>query len=124
LQDLAKAVSDALSRGFRDVEVETGVGNGRIMAYLAAHGEVLSQQFHDDRVVIHCRIAPEHLGPIEREVDLIVRPHATSGQTLVPMLDADSRASGAAINGNHVNGHALNGHADADKAALSTEADG
>lgn len=126
LQDLAKAVSDALSRNFRDVEVETGVGNGRIMAYLAAHGEVISRQFHDDRVVIHCRIAPEHLGPIEHDVDLIVRPHATSGHPLVPMLDADSRVSGAAVNGNHVNGHALNGHAEADKTAdkagLATEA--
>jgi GTP-binding protein HflX len=76
LPQLAKAVSDALSRGFLDVDVETGVGNGRIMAYLAAHGEVLSRQFHDDRVVIHCRIAREHLGPIERDAELLIRPHA------------------------------------------------
>lgn len=88
IPQLARAVSDALSRGFRDVEVETDVGNGRIMAYLAAHGEVLSRQFHDDRVVIHVRIAPEHLGPIETEPTLTVRPYKLNGHT-----------NGAAVNG-------------------------
>jgi GTPase len=75
LPQLARAVSDALSRGFHDVDIETDVGNGRLMAYLAAHGEVLSRQFHDDRVLIHCRIAPEHLGPIEHDAGLTIRPH-------------------------------------------------
>ena len=36
-------MSDALSRSFREVDVETSVDNGRLMAYLAAHGEILSQ---------------------------------------------------------------------------------
>ena len=82
LPQLAKAVSDALSRGFRDVDVETDVGNGRILAYLAAHGEVLSRQFHDDRVVVHCRIAPEHLGPIQRDPALLIRPHTANGHAI------------------------------------------
>ena len=34
------AVSDTLSKSFLDLDVETGVENGRLMAYLAAHGEV------------------------------------------------------------------------------------
>ena len=45
---MAAAVSEALSRSFLDVDVETGVDNGRLLAYLAAHGEVLSKQYHDD----------------------------------------------------------------------------
>jgi GTP-binding protein HflX len=74
LSRLAGAVSDALSRGFRDVDVEMGVDNGHALAYLAAHGEVLSKQYHNQRVVVHCRIPQQYLGRIERDgVD--VRPH-------------------------------------------------
>jgi len=80
LTQLAKAVSDALSRNFHDVDIETDVGNGRILAYLAAHGEVLSRQFHDDRVVVHCRIPGEYLGPIERDPTLLIRPRHANGQ--------------------------------------------
>jgi len=74
LAALAAAVSEALSRTFRDVDVEFAVGNGRLMAYLAAHGEVLSKHFRDSRVVVHCRIAQKHLGRIGRD-QCVVRPH-------------------------------------------------
>jgi GTPase len=61
---LAFHASDALSRTFRDVDIETGVENGRLMAYLAAHGEVLSKQFAGDRATLHCRIPQKFLGRI------------------------------------------------------------
>jgi GTP-binding protein HflX len=78
LDQLALAVSDALSRSFLDVDVTTGVGNGRLMAYLAAHGEILSQKFTEDEVVIHCRLPQKHLGRIsDRETQ--VRPHESNG---------------------------------------------
>ena len=67
LERLAIAVSDALSRSFLDVEVETGVDNGRLMAYLAAHGEVLSKRFNSSRVVVHCRLPQQYLGRINEE---------------------------------------------------------
>jgi GTP-binding protein HflX len=38
LDKLAAAVSNELSRTFRDVDVDTDVGNGRLMAYIARHG--------------------------------------------------------------------------------------
>lgn len=59
ISKLAMAVSEALSRSFVEVDVEMGVDNGRLMAYLAAQGEVLSKQYHDSRVTIHCRL-PQH----------------------------------------------------------------
>jgi GTP-binding protein HflX len=74
LQELAVAVSDALSRTFLDVDVETGVGNGRLLAYLSAHGEVLSKNFTDSRMTVHCRIPQHCLGVIQEE-DTQVRPH-------------------------------------------------
>jgi GTP-binding protein HflX len=74
VDQLAAAVSQALSHGFLDVDVETGVDNGRLLALLANHGEVLSKRYTDSRVIVHCRI-PERalshmLGP-----DTMIRPH-------------------------------------------------
>jgi GTP-binding protein HflX len=71
---LALAVSDALSRSFRDVDIELGVDNGRLMAYLAAHGEVLSKTYNCEKVTIHCRIPQEFLGRLDLR-EATVRPH-------------------------------------------------
>jgi GTP-binding protein HflX len=79
LANLTAAVSEALSRGFLDVDVEVGVENGRLMAYLAAYGEVLSQHFVDNRVVIHCRIPAQHLARIEED-SLSIRSHRNEGE--------------------------------------------
>ena len=84
LDQLAEVVSRTLSRNFLDVDVETGVDNGRLLAYLSAHGEVLSQRFNDSRVVVHCRIAQEHLGRLN-DVTAVVRPHTNgNGNGLSP----------------------------------------
>jgi GTP-binding protein HflX len=58
------AVSDALSRSFADLDVETSVANGRMLAYLAAHGEVLERRYADERVIVHVRIPQRHLGSL------------------------------------------------------------
>ncbi len=64
---LTVAVADALGRTFLDVDVEMGVENGRLMAFLSAHAEVLSKQYRDARVTVHCRVARKHLGRILRD---------------------------------------------------------
>ena len=74
LNALSIGVSDALSRSFVNVDVETGVENGRLMAYLAAQGEVLSKTFTNSHVLIHCRIPQGLLGKLERD-GVTVRPH-------------------------------------------------
>jgi hypothetical protein len=51
-----------------------GVENGRMMAYLSVHGEVLSRRYHDGaRVTVHCRLPVEFLGALQREPDVTVR---------------------------------------------------
>ena len=85
MAQLAATVSDALSRNFLDVDIETGVDNGRLLAYLAAHGEVLSKRYQDSRVVVHCRMSREHLGRIHEEAT-VIRPRVngvafSNGQT-------------------------------------------
>jgi len=76
VDQLAAAVSEALSRTFIDLDVEMAAGNGRLLAYLAAHGEVFSRQYQDSRVVVHCRIARKHLGRIRQE-EGAVRPRGS-----------------------------------------------
>ncbi len=77
---LALAVSDALSRTFRDVDIETGVENGKLMAYLAAKGEILSRRFSDNRVTIHCRLPQKYLGRIETSNGTTVTAHSENGK--------------------------------------------
>jgi GTP-binding protein HflX len=81
IKRLSHAVSSALSRHFRDVDVEMSAGNGRLLAYLARHGEVLSQQYDRvDRVTIHCRLPQQYLEKIADQ-DVQVRPHQVAEST-------------------------------------------
>lgn len=76
LSRLAMSVSDALSHHFLDVDVETGVGNGRLLAYLAKSGEILSRTYADDRVSVHCRMPGKYLARIAAE-DAVIRLRST-----------------------------------------------
>ncbi len=80
---LHKVVSDALSRSFQDVDIEMDVSNGKLLAFLAAKGEVLSTHFTDDRIKVHCRIPQKYLGRIDFN-DAIVTPHNAAGWTDQP----------------------------------------
>jgi hypothetical protein len=50
-----------------------------LLAWLAAHGEVLSRQFTDERVIVHCRIPEAMLGRID-PAEAEVTPHGSTGQ--------------------------------------------
>ncbi len=78
IAELTAAVSDALSRGFLSVNVEMGVENGRMLAYLAANGEIFSKQYHDHRVTVHCRIPQKYVGVI-REDGVTITAHMDGG---------------------------------------------
>jgi len=65
LERISKAVSDALSRNFREVEIETSISNGKLLAYAAEHGEVFSRNYGEERMVIHCRLPEKALGRID-----------------------------------------------------------
>lgn len=76
--DLMKVVSDALSRSFQDVDIEMDIGNGKLLAYLAAKGEVISTQYSEDSVKVHCRLPQKYLGRIDLN-DVIITPHSPAG---------------------------------------------
>ncbi|MEN6495629.1 MAG: GTPase HflX [Thermoguttaceae bacterium] len=88
LSNLAAAVSDALSRAFVEVDVETGVDNGRLMAYLAAQGEILSKQYHDSRVTVHCRLPQHFLSRIDGQ-GTVVRIPGRNGDHRADLEDRD-----------------------------------
>jgi GTP-binding protein HflX len=87
---LARAASDCLGRGFRDVDVRTDPGNGRLLAWLGRHGEVLSRHFSDDSVTIHCRIPAALLGQIDA-AEAVVTPHVSAGEQSVARDDVAAR---------------------------------
>ena len=79
ISQLENKVSAALSRDFLDLEFQLEVSDGRTLAYLAKHGEVLSRTFVDDRVVVHCRISQQHLGPLRQEKEVSFQPYNSGG---------------------------------------------
>ncbi len=87
LAKLAAAVSDALSQDFLELEIRFDVSNGRLLAFLAKYGEVLSRTFAGDRAIVHCRLSRKHLGTIREDRSVDVRPYdlaaavARNGQT-------------------------------------------
>ncbi|HZZ28303.1 MAG TPA: GTPase HflX [Pirellulales bacterium] len=99
LDRLAEIVSQSLSREFVDIDVETGVENGKLLAYLAAYGEVLSQRYNDSRVVVHCRISQRHLGRLHDDT-AVIRPHKNgNGKAVVNAI------VGGNGDLNHTSGH-------------------
>jgi GTP-binding protein HflX len=56
LDDLELAVREALSSRALDAEVETDVGNGRVLAYLAQHAQIHDRTYAENRVLLHCRL--------------------------------------------------------------------
>ena len=78
---LARTVSETLGRGFRDIDVETDPGNGRLLAWLGAHGEVLSRHFTADRMTVHCRIPAALMGRID-PAEAIVTPHRRAAERM------------------------------------------
>jgi GTP-binding protein HflX len=78
LDELATRVSQALSHNFLDLDIETGVENGRLLAMLSAHGEVLSRRYFDSRVVVHCRIPQRAMAHLN-DPGIVIRQHGANG---------------------------------------------
>ncbi len=80
LEVLREAVIEALSRDFAEAEVDVDAGNGRVLAYLAAHAEVHRQEYKDNRVHIRCHIPRQLLYHIQEpgvEVRLLTNGQAS-----------------------------------------------
>ena len=87
LARLAAKVSDALSHDFLDLEIRCSSSEGRLFAYLANYGEVLSRSFSGNEASIHCRISRRHLGEL-REFSG-VELHAWTGHSRAALQGSD-----------------------------------
>jgi GTPase len=56
LDRLSETVAARLANGYVDVEIETGAGNGRLLAYLSDHAEIKNREYTDSRVTLFCRV--------------------------------------------------------------------
>ena len=56
LDCLETAVREALGHRALEAEVEIGVANGRVLAYLAQHAQIHDRTYDDDRVRLQCRL--------------------------------------------------------------------
>lgn len=74
---LSQAVATALASEFLDIEVDVDPADGRLLAYLAAKGEVIHREFTETRVVVHVRMPASAMGEVHRR-SLCIRPAATS----------------------------------------------
>lgn len=72
MDQLTRAVSEMLTVNFVDADVEMAIDNGRLAAFIAQHGEILSRTHHGDRTTIHCRMPRKYLGRIS-ESEAIIR---------------------------------------------------
>ncbi len=92
IAELTSAVAEALGRSFLDLDVEMGIDNGRLLAFLSSHAEVLSKHYHDGRVTVHCRVARKYLGRIFRDRGIVRRHGDDRGVALEdePAFDAAS----------------------------------
>ncbi|MFZ9791325.1 MAG: GTPase HflX [Gemmataceae bacterium] len=60
LDDLRNAVISALSSEFITVKITTAAGNGKLLAFLASHAEIIRQEFVGEKAVLICSV-PKHL---------------------------------------------------------------
>jgi GTP-binding protein HflX len=79
LDTLRDAVMETLSADFAEVEIDVDAGNGRVLAYLAAHAEIYRQEFQDSRVTLRCYL-PRYLVHHIQEPDVAVRPVERDGK--------------------------------------------
>jgi GTP-binding protein HflX len=79
LDELREAVIAMLTAEFADVEIAVPAGNGRVLAYLAAHAEIYRQEYNDNHVVLRCYL-PRHLVRHIQEPDVSVRVLGQDGK--------------------------------------------
>jgi len=86
LDALRDAVIEMISADFAKVTVDVPAANGKVLSYLAAHAEVFRQEFHDNRIRVHCYL-PRHLVHHIQEPDVRI---AVVEQAPAPAANDDS----------------------------------
>lgn len=73
IDKLIDEVTSRLGEGYVKADIETGIGNGKMLSYIAAHGEVTDRTYTDDRVTLACRLPRRFLDSIASDSDTTIR---------------------------------------------------
>ncbi|WP_231615740.1 GTPase HflX [Novipirellula artificiosorum] len=92
---LEEAVGEALGREFYDIEVDVHPGDGKLLAYLSAKGEVLSREYGEEKVTVHLRIPAGAMGVVRRGA-VEIRPAPGSHHACDELSLETSSVSGTA----------------------------
>ncbi|QDV43515.1 GTPase HflX [Stieleria neptunia] len=76
LEMLTEAVGEALGREFLDLDIDVDPGDGKLLAYLAAKGEIVSQHFGADVVNVRVKMPVAAMGPARKSA-ISIRPAGT-----------------------------------------------
>lgn len=88
LAALVTAVGEALSREFLDIEVDVAPADGKLLAYLAAQGEVVSQEYGEQKTTVHVRMPSSAMGPVRRTA-ISIRPATVPLPAAARLPDAE-----------------------------------
>lgn len=66
LGPLTEAVGEALGREFLNLQIEIAHTDGKLLAYIAAKGEILSRRYEEDAAILHVRMPVGAMGPVHR----------------------------------------------------------
>ncbi len=81
LDRLTEIVARRLAQGYVDLTVETGVANGKLLAFLREHCDVTETSYNDSRVTLKCSKLPQRLLPFlakEPDANIIVHDAPTT----------------------------------------------
>ena len=73
LDQLSARVRDKLVEVEVELEIDADCGNGKLLAFLAENGTILSREFVGERVHVRVRVHPRHLGQVRRIAPEAVR---------------------------------------------------
>lgn len=81
MTELIEGVGEALGREFLDIEVDVDPADGRLLAYLASKGEILSRSCTDNLIRVRVRMPTGAMGPVQKSA-MAIRPAVTTEHSL------------------------------------------
>ncbi len=98
LTALTEAVGEALSEEFLDIQVDVAPSDGKLLAHLAAAGEILSREYSEELITIHVRMSAAAFGMV-RERALAVRPAKGSktSESIIPPIKLHPLGNAVAV---------------------------
>lgn len=96
---LTEVVGETLGKEFLDLEIDVAVTDGKLLSYLSAKGEVLSQEFGDEMTTVHVRMPAGAMGPVHksakaiRPIDRQAKPKTPTAQPMEIVTQDDPPTS-------------------------------